>query len=75
MMARADALGEQERGASVQHVMQPEPVQASPLPLVPAPVHVPRLETRPDRRRQHQPVLPPSVARRQVLSILPLLVL
>jgi 8-oxo-dGTP diphosphatase len=45
-----NALRKQQRRAPVPQVMQPEPVQASAAPqLVPAPVHVARL----DRRAQH----------------------
>jgi len=56
--------------------MQPEPVQASPAPqLIPASVHVARLDGHADRRGEHQPVLPPGLTQRLALSVLPFLVL
>jgi hypothetical protein len=56
--------------------MQPEPVQASSPPqLIPAPVHVARLDRYANRRGEHEPMFPPDLLQRLALSVLPLLVL
>ena len=49
---RGNALGKQERRAPVPQIMQPQPVQASPLPqLIPALVQVARLDWRADQKQ------------------------
>jgi hypothetical protein len=71
-----DALGKQERRAPMPQIMQPEPVQVGlPPRLIPAPVHVARLDRRPDGRSEYQPVLTPGIPQRQALGVLPFLVL
>ena len=57
--AGRDTLSQEERRASVPQVVQTEPVQASFGPqLVPAPVDIPRLDRRSDRRGEDESVFP-----------------